>query len=330
MDRGRFKVLKGKEYQTLSNGIFCLLGLNSGPANWPAIFRLVEAICSHLCQIHPSTTQSAGVKKSRRALILADYVAIRVAMLNSPRLMAQTNLQLFELNQRTISQWYSRCQKEMERMVLQQGLELAPAPSVNAQPLPAAKPVHYQREGIQAPFPFPTLPPAVPRQATQQGRSAHSASPPGATTPRTSWPLPAQGPPTGSSLPPRTTAWRGQPGRDEGNTSSTSAPNAGCRSGGRRGTAASAEWRSALLLRRLGLLMHLSQNKRAQLTTTKPQSTRLVTQQNPLSSLHWTEKIEQDLDPWPSCRLAPVVSQGSWSTLTDFTETPKMAQMNLM
>lgn len=69
------------------------------------IFRLVEAICSQLCQIHSSATQSAGVKKSRRALILADYVAIREAVLNSPRLMAQTNLQLFELNQRTISQW---------------------------------------------------------------------------------------------------------------------------------------------------------------------------------------------------------------------------------
>ena len=83
----------------------CLLGLNSGPANWPGTSRLVEAICSQLCQIHPSATQSAGVKKSRWALILADYVGIREAVLNSPRLMAQTNLQLFELNQRTISQW---------------------------------------------------------------------------------------------------------------------------------------------------------------------------------------------------------------------------------
>ncbi|XP_045548045.1 homeobox protein prophet of Pit-1-like [Salmo salar] len=73
--------------------------------------------------------------------------------------MAQTNLQLFELNQRTISQWYSRRQKERERMVLQQGLGLAVAPSVTAQPLPEAKPLHYQREGIQAPFPFPTPPP---------------------------------------------------------------------------------------------------------------------------------------------------------------------------
>eukprot|EP00063_Salmo_salar_P010976 XP_013985811.1 PREDICTED: UPF0469 protein KIAA0907 homolog [Salmo salar] len=108
--------------------------------------------------------------------------------------MAQTNLQLFELNQRTISQWYSRRQKERERMVLQQGLGLAVAPSVTAQPLPEAKPLHYQREGIQAPFPFPTPPPPGPtpdHPARRARPSAHSASPPGATTPRTSRPLPS-------------------------------------------------------------------------------------------------------------------------------------------
>ncbi|XP_036795757.1 SH3 and multiple ankyrin repeat domains protein 1 [Oncorhynchus mykiss] len=46
----------------------------------------------------------------------------------------------------------------------------------------------------------------------------------------------------------RRTKRRGHLGR-EGNASSTSAPNVGCRSDGRRGTAASAAWGSALLLR---------------------------------------------------------------------------------
>ncbi|KAG5831837.1 hypothetical protein ANANG_G00283660 [Anguilla anguilla] len=36
--------------------------------------------------------------------------------------MAQTALQLFELNQRTLSQWFSRRQKEWERTVLQQAV----------------------------------------------------------------------------------------------------------------------------------------------------------------------------------------------------------------
>ncbi|KAM9492387.1 uncharacterized protein ACWYII_004276 isoform 2-T4 [Salvelinus alpinus] len=207
--QGRFKATKGKSSIVLGKDSLqrCLLGLNSGPASWPDTSRLVEAICRQLCQVHPGATQSAGVKKSRWALILADYVAIREAVLNSPRLMTRTNLQLFQLNQRTISQWYSRRQRD--RMVLQQGLGLAPAPSVTAQPLPATKPLHYQREGIQALFPTP-----VPRQTTQQGGPAHAPILPAhleQQPPTLPGPSQSQGPQTGSSLPPpvpRTTAWR--------------------------------------------------------------------------------------------------------------------------
>nr|XP_046166284.1 uncharacterized protein LOC124002687 isoform X4 [Oncorhynchus gorbuscha] len=193
--QGRFKTTKGKSS--------IILGKDSLQR------RLVEAICSQLCQIHPSAT------KSRWALILADYVGIREAVLTSPRLMAQTNLQLFELNQRTISQWYSRRQKERERMVLQQGMGLAAAPSVTTQPLPAAKPLHLKQEGIRAPFPFPTPPsPPVPRQTIQQGEPAHVPILPAhleQQPPALPGPSPAQGPQTGCSSPPpvsRTTAWR--------------------------------------------------------------------------------------------------------------------------
>ncbi|XP_064820247.1 uncharacterized protein LOC135538209 [Oncorhynchus masou masou] len=79
--QGRFKAKKGKSSILLGKDSLqcCLVGLNSGPANWPGTSRLVEAICSQLCQIHPNATQSAGVKKSRWALILADDVAIREA-----------------------------------------------------------------------------------------------------------------------------------------------------------------------------------------------------------------------------------------------------------
>ncbi|XP_064815580.1 uncharacterized protein LOC135531470 [Oncorhynchus masou masou] len=262
--QGRFKTTKGKSSIIL--GKDSLQRLNSGPANWPGTSRLVEAICSQLCQIHPSATQSAGVKKSRWALILADYVGIREAVLNSPRLMAQTNLQLFELNQRTISQWYSRRQKERERMVLQQGMGLAAAPSVTTQPLPAAKPLHFKQEGIRAPFPFPTSP-SPPRshakpsskespptcpfcQPTWSNNPPHFPAPPQPKDHRRAalHLLQCQGQRLGGGgRGSRRTQRRGQPGR-EGNVSITSAPNADCRSDGRRATAASAAWRSALLL----------------------------------------------------------------------------------
>lgn len=65
----------------------------------------LQAICSQLCKSIPapfSLPAPRSAKTSRWALILADYVGIREAVLNSPRLMAQTNLQPFELNQRPV------------------------------------------------------------------------------------------------------------------------------------------------------------------------------------------------------------------------------------
>lgn len=90
---------------TLCSLLSCLLGTHSGPANWPSASRLVDAICRQLCTLHPKATRVGGITKTRWSLILSDYVAIRDAVLASPRLMAQTEIQLFELNQRTISQW---------------------------------------------------------------------------------------------------------------------------------------------------------------------------------------------------------------------------------
>ena len=89
----------------LTDSFSCLLGPNSGPANWPSASRLVEAICSQLCRLYPSNTRSVGVKGTRWALVLSDYVAIRAAVLANPRLMAQMDIQLYELNQRILSQW---------------------------------------------------------------------------------------------------------------------------------------------------------------------------------------------------------------------------------
>ncbi|KAJ7986757.1 hypothetical protein DPEC_G00331700 [Dallia pectoralis] len=57
--------------------------------------------------------------------------------------MSQTNLQLFEISQRTLSQCFT------------------------AQPHPAARPRHFQLEGHPQPFLFLT-PEDITRQATQQ------------------------------------------------------------------------------------------------------------------------------------------------------------------
>ncbi|KAL3063492.1 hypothetical protein OYC64_003126 [Pagothenia borchgrevinki] len=53
--------------------------------------------------------------------------------------MAQTEIQLFELNPRTLSQWFSLRQKERGVSVLLQGTGVVPAVAVAVQPLPPAK-----------------------------------------------------------------------------------------------------------------------------------------------------------------------------------------------
>ncbi|KAK0148350.1 hypothetical protein N1851_011585 [Merluccius polli] len=83
----------------------CLIGHPGGPAQWPNTSRLVEAMCITLCTLHKTTTKKAGVSTPRWSKILRDYHHIRELVLNSPRVMQGTKIQLFELNQRTLIQW---------------------------------------------------------------------------------------------------------------------------------------------------------------------------------------------------------------------------------
>ncbi|KAG5831843.1 hypothetical protein ANANG_G00283770 [Anguilla anguilla] len=183
----------------------CLLGQASGPANWPSASRLVEAICSQLCRLHPTGYTSSGVRRTRWAAVLTDYTHIRELVLDNPRLMAQTTLQLFELNQRTLSQWFSRRQKERERTVLEQAVVAPSTPAVASQPSP---PPWQLLRGEEAsghpPFVFVT-PQDQSRQATQHRRIAHAPILPSSGVPaQLDTAAPTAAPPPVS----RTTAWR--------------------------------------------------------------------------------------------------------------------------
>ncbi|XP_036070243.1 uncharacterized protein LOC118599391 [Oryzias melastigma] len=204
--KGRFKAAKGKSTscpgkESLQRG---LLGLNASPANWPDASRLVEAICSQLCRLHPSATRTRGVLKTRWSLVLGDYVAIREAVLGSPRLMAQTGLQLFQLNQRTPSQWFSTRQKKWEKAVLeQQEVGLLPAaPAVSLQLLPEAKRLSSIQVGQGQPFDYGTPEEKLPLPLL---RPAPPAPPPPPPLPPPPPPPPL--PPPGERVP-RTTAFR--------------------------------------------------------------------------------------------------------------------------
>ncbi|XP_058873100.1 uncharacterized protein LOC117967555 [Acipenser ruthenus] len=126
--QGRFKTTKTTSYDTL--------GLGTCPVATDEQIRR-----GHLCHLHPSSTNSKGVRTSRWAAILGDYSKVRELVLGSPRLMEKTTLQLFELNQHTLSQWHNKCQKGQEHAVLQQGVAPPSASAVDPEPQPQPRPL---------------------------------------------------------------------------------------------------------------------------------------------------------------------------------------------
>jgi len=71
----------------------CFLGEGSGPAQWPNVSRLVEAIC----RIYSAGQTIAKVRVNQWAAILRVYRMIRDIVLDSPGIMDRTKLKLFEL-----------------------------------------------------------------------------------------------------------------------------------------------------------------------------------------------------------------------------------------
>ncbi|KAK5611523.1 hypothetical protein CRENBAI_015476 [Crenichthys baileyi] len=176
-DSRRGKGLQGSEGDKHH---LCILGVNSGPANWPDTSRLVEAICTQLSRLRPAATRVRSVMRTWWSLIHADYVSVWEMVLASPRLMAQTTIQLFELNHRTISQWFTRRQKEWERSVLEQGVSIVPAPAVAEQPLLPAKDLSLVRVGQGQPFCYNL-------QEEQQPGPSNRALPPPSPPPPSSY-----------------------------------------------------------------------------------------------------------------------------------------------
>ncbi|RXM98253.1 hypothetical protein EOD39_13362 [Acipenser ruthenus] len=181
----------------------CLLGQGSGPAQWPQMSRLVEAICIQLCRLHPSSTNSKGVRTSRWAAILGDFSKVRELVLGNPRLVEKSTLQLFELNQHTLSQWHNKRQKGQEQAVLQQGVAPLSASAVDPepQPQPQSQPRPLLQEGMTyQPHVFP-CPPNTAGQAKQQKRPGTTAQTAVLDHLATPAPHPTSSPSTSSAAP---------------------------------------------------------------------------------------------------------------------------------
>ncbi|CAK6975525.1 uncharacterized protein LOC124857001 [Scomber scombrus] len=115
----------------------CIASGGSGPSMWPDASRLVEAIFVQLCILHPGSKRVLGCLVTRWKLVLRDYNAIRNVVNTHPALKTRTSLQLFVVNQTTLSQWHKKRTSAQERTTLiatvvhMQAEESQPVPSTS-------------------------------------------------------------------------------------------------------------------------------------------------------------------------------------------------------
>ncbi|XP_056614654.1 uncharacterized protein LOC130429852 [Triplophysa dalaica] len=159
----------------------CVPGQGSGSAQWPTVSRIVEAVCLELCSINPAGRIKWGVTMNRWSAILYDYQAIRRLVGNCPTLKGKTRIQLFEVNQRTLSVWYNDYRKKMEPNVLSLSLPLPQMSMMSHTPLPVARQKHSGTLGAETairPYHF-VVNPDKSNQATRRGqRPPHPAAAP--------------------------------------------------------------------------------------------------------------------------------------------------------
>lgn len=83
----------------------CFLGQNSGPSQWPSCNRYVEAITIRLCDRFPAPLRQGRKTVQRWSLILEAYKKIQQMVLNNKAITDVIRIQLFDVNQHTISKW---------------------------------------------------------------------------------------------------------------------------------------------------------------------------------------------------------------------------------
>ncbi|KAK5608020.1 hypothetical protein CRENBAI_006066 [Crenichthys baileyi] len=142
LTKGRFK--KAKTYAPgtvaqLESIKRCVAGTGGGPASWPNASHLVEAIFSELCALYPGNRRVEGAVLTQWTLVLRDYNSIRHVVLNHPAFKTRTTLQLFAVNQATLSQWYRKRMATEERTTLMAGVAPLQAPTEAEESLLPAK-----------------------------------------------------------------------------------------------------------------------------------------------------------------------------------------------
>lgn len=187
---GRFRCSKKRAEFTpgVESTTRCVLASSGSPAQWPDCSRLVESICVKLCNIHKSPKKQGPYSLTRWTLILTDYSKIRQLVLGNATVMQSTTLQLFEINQTTLTQWHNKRLKRQDTGVLLQGVNLPVSVPVAARPLPLVQvrpPTVPPRPGPHHHYHLPesTVGQAVDRRKSAAQRQLFSQPSPQAPVP---------------------------------------------------------------------------------------------------------------------------------------------------
>ena len=107
-----------------------------------------------------------------------DYRGIQERVMNNGMVMRETQIQLPDINQTTLSQWYIKRQKKKEQEILKQGLPQQTEPAASKTPLPAAIPLPPSLPQVNYPVPFKfVLPTNTTGTAVLRGQTSKACQP---------------------------------------------------------------------------------------------------------------------------------------------------------
>lgn len=107
-----------------------------------------------------------------------DYRGIQERVMNNGMVMRETQIQLPDINQTTLSQWYIKRQKKKEQKILKQGLPQQTEPAASKTPLPAAIPLPPSLPQVNYPVPFKfVLPTNTTGTAVLRGQTSKACQP---------------------------------------------------------------------------------------------------------------------------------------------------------
>ncbi|XP_070539244.1 uncharacterized protein [Ptychodera flava] len=97
---------------------------HTGTVEWPDCNRYVECLTAKLCERYPSTKEIDGTTHPKFPLVYKAYKHIQGTVLDNAAVMKETSIQLSEINETTISQWYNKTPRCLEPDMFKKGVSL--------------------------------------------------------------------------------------------------------------------------------------------------------------------------------------------------------------